>query len=98
MRLELDQTGDYVLDPAFLALRLSIEVNELQRRMRLGLVTSIVERGMGSDEGRKRLTVRSGHSVWRDIVDADSCIVSESSIDLRRSPTFEASLAHRSSS
>ena len=37
MRLELDQTGDFVLDPAFLAARLSMEANELRRRMRLGL-------------------------------------------------------------
>ncbi len=88
MRLELDQTGDYVLDPAFLALRLSVEASELRRRMRLGLVTSIVERGVDSDEGRKRLTVRNGHSVWRGIVDADNCIVSEESINLRQSPAL----------
>ena len=88
MRLELDQTGDYVLDPAFLALRLSIETNELRRRMRLGLVTSMVERGVDGDEGRKRLTVRNGHAVWRGIIDADNCIVSEESIDLRQSPAL----------
>ncbi|KQY65967.1 hypothetical protein ASD52_34775 [Ensifer sp. Root142] len=87
MRLELDQTGDYVLDPAFLAERLSIEASELRRRMRLGLVTSIVERGVDSDAGRKRLTVRNGNSVWRGIVDADNCIVSEESLDLRRPST-----------
>ena len=86
MRLELDPTGDYVLDPAFLALRLSMEANELRRRMRLGLVTSLVERGTGSDEGSTRLTVRSANSVWRGVVDADNCIVSEESIDLRQSP------------
>ena len=51
MRLELDQTGDFVLDPAFLAARLSMEANELRRRMRLGLVTSLVERGAESDKG-----------------------------------------------
>lgn len=88
MRLELDHAGDYVLDPAFLAVRLSMEASELRRRMRLGLVTSIVERGVDSDEGRKRLTVRNGNSVWRSIVDADNCIVSEECLDLRRPSTL----------
>lgn len=88
MRLELDQTGNYVLDPAFLALRLSAGADELRRRMRLGLVTSMVERGVDSDEGRKRLTVRSGNAVWRGIVDADNRIVSEESFDLRQSPSL----------
>lgn len=86
MRLERDQSGDYVLDPAFLALRLSVEANELRRRMRLGLVSSMVERGVGSDEGHRRLTVRNGNFVWRSIVDADNCIVREELIDLRQSP------------
>ena len=36
---------------AFLAARLSMEANELRRRMRLGLVTSLVERGADSDKG-----------------------------------------------
>lgn len=84
MKLELDQAGDYVLDPAFLALRFSVGANELRRRMRLGLVTSIVERGVDSDEGLKRLTVRSGNSIWRGIVDAEDRLVSEEVIDLRR--------------
>ena len=82
MKLEPDQTGDYVLEPAFLAQRLSIEVNELQRRMRLGLVTSRVECGIDGDKGRKRLTVRNRNSVWRAIVDADNRIVCEESFEL----------------
>lgn len=55
MRLELNQTGSYVLEPQ----RLSVEANELRRRMRLALVNSMVERGVDGDEGRIRLTVRS---------------------------------------
>ncbi|MEO5323042.1 DUF6522 family protein [Mesorhizobium sp. CC13] len=86
MKLELDQTGDYVLEPAFLAVRLSLEVKELQRRMRLGLITSMVECGIDGDEGRKRLTVRNRNSVWRIIVDAGNCIVSEEAFDLRQAP------------
>ncbi|ODT05640.1 MAG: hypothetical protein ABS58_14895 [Mesorhizobium sp. SCN 65-20] len=82
MKLELDQTGDYLLEPGFLAQRLSINENELQRRMRLGLVTSRVECGIDGDKGRKRLTVRNRNSVWCAIVDADSRIVSEESFEL----------------
>ncbi|WP_280954343.1 DUF6522 family protein [Pseudaminobacter soli (ex Li et al. 2025)] len=40
--------------------------------MRLGLVTSLVDRGVYCDKGRKRLTVRSGNSVY--------CLVSEEPI------------------
>lgn len=87
MKLEPDQIGDYVLEPGFLAQRLSIGENELQRRMRLGLVTSRVERGIDGDKGRKRLTVRSRNSVWRAIVDADNYIVSEESFELGQTLT-----------
>ncbi|WP_146204015.1 DUF6522 family protein [Aminobacter sp. AP02] len=84
MKLEPDQSGDYVLEPRFLAQRLSIEEHELQRRMRLGLVTSRVECGIDGDKGLKRLTVRNRNSVWRAIVDADNRIVSEESFELEQ--------------
>ena len=84
MKLELDQAGDFVLDPSFLAMRLATAPGELRRRMRLGLVTSLVERGTEGDEGSKRLTVRSGNVVWRGVVDADNHIISEEVLDLRQ--------------
>src|SRR5215207_6818778 len=49
----------------------------LCRRMRLGLVASLVEAGEGADAGLRRLTVRCGAEVWRAVVDADGRIVEE---------------------
>ena len=88
MKLEPDQSGDYVLEPGFLAQRLSVEENELQRRMRLGLITSRVDCGTDGDKGRKRLTVRNRNSVWCAIVDADNRIVSEEAFELSQAPAL----------
>jgi Family of unknown function (DUF6522) len=80
MRIERDQRGDYVLDASALAEMLSIPPEELRRRMRLGLVTSLVEAGEGEHAGLRRLTVRCGAEVWRAVVDADDQIVEEERI------------------
>lgn len=82
MTLECDERGDFVLDPALLGARLSLSEHELRRRMRLGQVTSQVEIGIGNDEGCRRLTVRTGRSVWRAVVDAANNLVSEERLDL----------------
>ena len=77
MRIERDQHGDYVLHAAALAKKLSIPFDDLRRRMRLGLVTSLVEAGEGEDAGLRRLTVRCGAEVWRAVIDVDDRIVGE---------------------
>ena len=77
MRIEPDGRGDYVLDATALAEKLSIPLEDLRRRMRLGLVTSLVEAGEGADAGLRRLTVRCGAAVWRAVVDADGQIAGE---------------------
>jgi Family of unknown function (DUF6522) len=77
MRIERDHRGDYVLDAAALAEKLSIPPEDLRRCMRLGLVTSLVEAGEGADAGLRRLTVRCGAAVWRAVVDANGRIVGE---------------------
>ncbi|MBB6464990.1 hypothetical protein HNQ96_000837 [Aminobacter lissarensis] len=91
MKLDLDQTGSNILEPQ----RHSVEANELRRRMRLGLVTSMVEHGVDGDESRIRLTVRNGDSVCCGIVDADNRLVSEVSLDLRYSSFRQASQARK---
>jgi hypothetical protein len=45
MRIERDQRGDYLLDATALTEELSIPPDDLRRRLRLGLVTSLVEAG-----------------------------------------------------
>ena len=77
MRIERDQRGDYVLEPTALAERLSIPPEDLRRRMRLGLVMSLVEAGEGEHAGLRRLTVRCGDEVWRAVLDADDQIIEE---------------------
>jgi hypothetical protein len=77
MRIEQDPSGDHVLDATALAEKLSIPPEDLRRRMRLGLVTSLVETGEGEDAGLRRLTVRCGAAVWRAVIDADGQIVGE---------------------
>jgi len=77
MRIERDERGDYGLDATALAERLSLLPEDLRRRMRLGLVTSLVEAGEGADAGLRRLTVRCGAAVWRAVVDADGRIAGE---------------------
>ena len=80
MRIERDQRGDYVLDASVLAEKLSIAPEDLRRRMRLGLVTSLVEAGEGEHAGLRRLTVRCGDEVWRAVVDADGRIIEEEQV------------------
>ena len=65
MRIERDQHGDFVLEAAALAEKLSIPPDDLRRRMGLGLVTSLVETGEGEDAGLRRLTVRCGAEYGR---------------------------------
>src|SRR5215210_7203355 len=77
MRIERDQRGNYLLDAVALAEKLSIPSEDLRRRMRLGLVTSLVEAGEGEDAGLRLLTVCCGAEVWRAVVDADGRIVEE---------------------
>src|SRR4051812_48420748 len=77
MRIERDQRGDYVLEPTALAEKLSIPPEDLRRRMKLGLVTSLVEAGEGEHAGLRRLTVRCGDEVWRAVIDAEGRIIEE---------------------
>jgi len=82
MRLKRDDNGDFLIDPSLLTDRFSVDADEFRRHMRLGRVTSAVENGTGDDEGRQRLTVRYGNSVWRVIVDADQNVLNEESFDI----------------
>lgn len=83
MKLECNEKGDVFVDPAFLSRRLCLDPRELHRRMRIGSVTSLVEAGIGDDEGQRRITVRSGRTAWRAIVDDANNLISEELISLR---------------
>lgn len=82
MQLECNERGDLFVDPKFLSKRFCLTPHELQRRMRIGLVTSLIEAGSGQDEGRRRITVRCGRTAWRAIVDGGNNITSEELLSL----------------
>jgi hypothetical protein len=77
MKLERDSSGDFIIDAAMVAERLSASAEPFRRHMRMGLVTSVVETGAGSDKGHQRLSVRYGNAIWRAVVDADHNVLSE---------------------
>ncbi len=77
MRIERDSCGDFVLDPDELAIKLGLCADELRHRIKVGLVTSLVEAGKGEDAGLCRLTVRCGGAVWRAVVGGDGSIIRE---------------------
>ena len=95
MKLECDENGDFVLDPAVLTEKLGVDPERLRRGMRLGLVTSKVEVGTGSDDGTWRLTVRSGNTVWRAIIDSDHEVVAEEAFRLESTPPAAYSVPER---
>lgn len=86
MRLESNEKGDLFVDPDFLSERFRLSPQELRRRMRIGLVTSLVEAGTGEDAGHRRITVRCGATAWRAIVDAGNTITSEELVSLAAAP------------
>ncbi len=77
MRISRDEQGDPVLDPDVLATKLSMSVQTLRRRMRLGLVTSLVEKGEQEHAGLWRITVRCGPHSWRAVLDSEGQVIDE---------------------
>jgi len=68
-RLEPDADGGFTVDAGLLAERFGWSVDQLRTSMRLGQVTSLIERGEGADSGSWRLTFHCGNRRWRAVVD-----------------------------
>ena len=67
--------GDEVtVEAGYLAARLGVSVARLRAEMRRGIVYSVVERGMGKDVGRLRLTVRYRARAWTIVVRRDGTL------------------------
>lgn len=77
MNVEQSQNGDLILDPAELAGRFGLSMDDLRRNLRKGLVTSMIERGEGDDAGTCRLSVKLGNRIWRAILNCENQVVSE---------------------
>jgi len=93
MKLERDGTGDLFIDPDILAQRLCLHPLELRRRIRAGLVTSLIEVGTGADSGYRRVTMRTGRTAWRATVAGDDTVVREERLSLADPPSAPATAA-----
>jgi hypothetical protein len=64
--------GDVVtVEASYLAARLGLPVERLRAEMRRGIIYSVVERGIGEDAGRLRLTFRYRARAWTVVVRRD---------------------------
>ena len=77
MRLERNDNGDWMIDPEQLHSRLMINPGVMRQKMRLGLVTSRIERGVDEDLGTSRVTIRVAGSSWEGIFDDAGALISE---------------------
>ena len=67
--------GDNVtVEAGYLAARLGLSVDQLRAEMRRGIIYSAVERGMGEDAGRLRLTFRYRACTWTVVVQRDGTL------------------------
>jgi len=59
------------IEASFLAAKLGLSVDRLRVEMQRGIVYGVVERGIGEDAGRLRLTFRYRARTWTVVVEAD---------------------------
>lgn len=67
---------DFVVDAKDLADAFGVDAAEVLRRLRVGVLTSRCEKGVGEHAGRHRLIFSHGGRVLRLTVDADGAILS----------------------
>ena len=68
------QGDEATIEAGFLAAKLGLSVDRLRAEMRRGVVYGVVERGVGADAGRLRLTVRYRARSWAVVVEADGTL------------------------
>src|SRR6266699_2221970 len=65
---------DVTVEASYLAARLGLPVERFRAEMRRGIIYSVVERGMGEDAGRLRLTFRYRARAWTVVVQRDGTL------------------------
>ena len=65
---------DVTVEATYLAARLGLPVERLRTEMRRGIVYGVVERGIGEDAGRLRLTFRYRTRGWTVVVQRDGTL------------------------
>jgi hypothetical protein len=73
--------GAVEIDASIVADGLGIALPRLREGMRNGTITSISERGIDEDQGRRRLTFFSEHRRFRVVIDASGTILQRSAVD-----------------
>jgi hypothetical protein len=73
--------GAVEIDASIVAEGLGIALPRLREGMRNGTITSISERGIDADQGRRRLTFFSEHRRFRVVIDASGTILQRSAVD-----------------
>ncbi len=77
MRFARDGDGNIILDPAELAAKFALNADDFRSRMQRRLVLSMVETGVGDDEGKIRLSLRLGNRLWRAVLDSEGHVTNE---------------------
>ncbi|MDE4915178.1 hypothetical protein PQI07_31710 [Methylobacterium sp. 092160098-2] len=77
MRLDLDDNGGWLIQPAELARRLRIEEAALLRQGLLGLIDSRLDLGYAHDEGRSQVTISVGKFSWQGTFGPDGFLLTE---------------------
>jgi hypothetical protein len=62
------------IEAGYLAAKLGLPVDKLRAEMARGIVYGMVERGIGEDAGRLRLTFRYRARAWAVVVEADGTL------------------------
>jgi len=62
------------IEAGYLAAKLGLSVDQLQAEMRRGIVYGVVERGIGEDAGRLRLTFRYRARSWTVVIEPDGIL------------------------
>ena len=62
------------IEAGHLAAKLGLSVDRLRAEMRRGIIYGVVERGVGEDAGRLRLTFRHRARSWTVVVEADGTL------------------------
>jgi IS4 transposase len=62
------------IEAGFLAEKLGLSVDRLRAEMRAGIVYGVVERGVGEDARRLRLTFRYRARSWTVVVETDGTL------------------------
>jgi Family of unknown function (DUF6522) len=66
---------DVTVEATYLATRLGLSVDRLRTEMRRGIVYGVVERGIGEDAGRLRLTFRYRTRAWTAVIQRDGTLI-----------------------